>query len=359
MAPGGVYDQHSDYQLRGALTDLDLVGDVAAEIVPDPERGSVVIVDYGCAQGRVTNALLHVAVERLRDRDADVPINVYHNDLLGNDWATLLERLEGDDSYLRIPGGPITPLISATSFYEPVTPRHLVDLGISFAAAQWLASPGPGGTGTALYFDQLEGAAAEEMAAQADADWARFLELRADELAPGGRLIVNMMGIPAGGIAAGHDLWEHVRAICADMIDEGRLDKTRVDGYVLPVYERTAEEVRRPFEEAIGQRLSLGDLEIRAVPNPVRERYRHDGDAGAFARDFTGFFRAWSEPSLEEALMPDGGIDELYRRLERRLEEDAEEFSFEIHAVTSVMTALGRSGDSEHPRHDSNVQPAD
>jgi hypothetical protein len=355
MAPGGVYDHHSDYQMRGALSEADLTGDIAGTIVPDPDRGSVVIVDYGCAQGRVTNALLHLAVERIRNNAGDVPIDVYHNDLLTNDWATLLERLSGDASYLRIPGGPITPLISATSFYRPVTPRHIVDLGISFAAAQWLAAPGPSGTGTALYFDQLEGAAAGEMTKQANADLTRFLELRADELAPGGRLIINMMGIPEGGIAAGHYLWEHVRAICEAMIDEGRLDKTRVDAYVLPVYERTAAEVRKPFAEAIGQRLILENLDIVPVPNPAKEQYRKDGDAKAFARDFTGFFRAWSEPSLQEALMPGGGIDELYRRLESRLSDDADGFEFEVHAATALVALR----DPEHRRHDSNVQPAD
>lgn len=146
MAGGGVYDHHSDYQLRGALSEATLVADVAGEIDPDEARGSVVIVDYGCAQGRVSNTLIGLAGERVRRSRPEAPIYVYHNDLLSNDWEGLLERLRGGDSYLQVAGGPITPLVSATSFYEPVAPPHLVDLGISFAAAQWLASrvlPGP------------------------------------------------------------------------------------------------------------------------------------------------------------------------------------------------------------------------
>jgi hypothetical protein len=318
---------------------------VAGEIDPDEARGSVVIVDYGCAQGRVSNTLIGLAGERVRRSWPEAPIYVYHNDLLSNDWEGLFERLRGGDSYLQIAGGPITPLVSATSFYEPVTPPHLVDLGISFAAAQWLASPGPAGSGTALYFDQLDGDARAEMAAQAHRDWTRFLELRADELAPGGRLIINMMAVPEGGSAAGHDLWREVRAICAELADEGEFDARRLDAYVVPVYERSTAEVSRPFDEEIGRRLRLESLELRAVANPIAERFRRDGDADAFGRDFTAFFRAWSEPSLEQALAPSGGgLDRLYRRLEVRLRETVADFRFEVHAATALIAAVRPGG---------------
>ena len=159
MASSGAYDHHSDYQMHGAMSEVELVDSLAAELTPDRERGGLVIADYGCAQGRVTNMLIRRVVERIRSGHPDTPISVCHNDLLTNDWATFVGHLRADDSYLSIPGGPITPLISAISFYEPVTPRHVVDFGLSFAAAQWLASPGPTTGGTALYFDQLEGPA--------------------------------------------------------------------------------------------------------------------------------------------------------------------------------------------------------
>lgn len=50
------------------------------------------------------------------------------------------------------------------------------------------------------------------MADRAHADWTEFLRRRADELAPGGRLVVNLMGILDGGTAAGHDVWGLARA---------------------------------------------------------------------------------------------------------------------------------------------------
>ncbi len=338
MASGGVYDHHSDYQLRGAISQADLIESIAAELVPDDGRGGLVIADYGCAQGRVTNLLIRRAVERIRAGFPDAPLSVYHNDLLSNDWATFLGHLRADDSYLSIPGGPITPLVSAISFYEPVTPRHIVDFGLSFAAAQWLSAPGPTNGGTAVYFDQLEGAAREEMADQAHRDWTRFLRLRADELARGGRLVVNLMAIPEGGRAAGHDVWAHVRAICVDLASEGLIDPKRLDGYVIPIYERTGGDVRRPFTERLGDRLELLEQHVEPVENPFVAAYRKDGDPAAFAHDFTAFFRAFSKPSLEVGLAATGSaLEELYRRLESRIEEEADTFDFQVNALTAVI----------------------
>jgi hypothetical protein len=336
MTAGGDYDAHSEYQMRGAMTSAELIDAAVADIDP-AARDTLVIADYGCAQGRVTNALIHGAITRTRRTHRDVPIAVYHNDVLSNDWPTLLDRLRQPDSYLAIPGGPITPLISAISFYEPATPPGIVDLGLSFAAAQWLAAPGPSDTGSALYFDQLSGAPRDAMVAQAHADWTRFLARRAAELAPGGRLIVNMMGIGDDGLAAGHDAWEHVRSVCADLAAAGRIDDGRLAAYVAPIYERTADEVRRPFDGELAERLRLERLDLVAVDDPMTARYRRDGDADALARDFTGFFRAFSEPSLRDGLaLGDDAAQDLYRRLAHRIRATADAFRFDVTTATLV-----------------------
>jgi len=339
MEGDGVYDHHNEYQMRGGLLHGDLIATTASGIVPDDRRGSVVLVDYGCAQGRVSNPLIRTAIEELRRAYRDVPVQVYHNDLLTNDWAGLFNRLRSEAAYLNVAGGPVTPLVSATSFYEPVTPRGIVDLGLSFAAIQWLSSPGPRGCGSALYFDQLEDRPRAEMAQQAHGDWTRFLERRADELAPGGWLVLDMMGVPDGGSAAGHHAWQLVRGICEEMQRESRLDASRLDDYLLPVYERSTDEVRRPFGEAIGSRLRLEHLELEPVPNPFTERYREDRDAGTLAAGFVGFFRAFSEPSLRDGLgLDDEAVEELYRRLASRIEAAAAGFVFEVHALTMVIS---------------------
>lgn len=341
MAGGGDYDRHSEYQMRGALSQADLIAGAARRIAADHERRQVVIADYGSAQGAVSNALIKMAVESLRADNKNVPICVYHNDVLANDWQTLVDHLRDDESYLRVPGGPITPLMSATSFYEPVAPAHIVDLGMSFAAIQWLSAPGPSGCGSALYFDQLQGGSRDAMASQAHTDWTCFLERRAEELAPGGRMVVDMMGVGDGQVAAGHDAWQLVRSIVEELATEGLIDSNRLDDYVMPVYERTIAEVERPFGADIGARLRLEHLGVADSPNPAAQRYEESGDAAAFAREFGGFFRAFSEPSLRAGLgLDDAASEALYSRLTSRIQATAPDFSFVVHVITAVFSAI-------------------
>ncbi len=339
MTGGGDYDRHSDYQVRGATSHTDLIVE-AAQQMETAGCDAVVIADYGSAQARTSNAVLTSTIETIRATDTQIPICVYHNDLLANDWTGLFDRLRGEDSYLSIEGGPITPLVSATSFYNPATPPGVVDLAMSFAAIQWLAEPGPAGTGSALYFDQLEGDAATAMAEQARTDLELFLERRATELAPGGRAVFDMMGRRENGAAAGHEAWAIVRSIAEELVAEGRLDGGKLDGYVIPIYERTLGEIEQAFSGPVGERLRLEHLAIADVVNPASERYRADGDAVAFAAAFVGFFRAFSEPSLRAALDPEGeAIDDLYRRLQARLTDRAETFDFTVHPATLVLSA--------------------
>jgi len=347
MLGHGAYDQNSGYQEKASLSYESMLRDAGRQLQPTAGSNSVTIVDYGCAQGRVSNPLLATAITAFREHDTDSRIFVCHNDQPSNDFAALLRNLAESGSYLRTVDGAddskapgITPLICPVSFYEPVSPRDSVNLGMSFAAAQWLSRPGPGGTGTALYFDQLDGVAQAQFSAQAHEDWTRFLSLRADELVPGGLMIMDMMGVPDDGQAAGHELWEHLREIIASHAAAGRIDQTRLDGYVLPVFERTMQEALRPFEEALAGRLNVESASLRHVENPLKARYLADGDAPAFAEGFTAFARAFSEPSLIEGLALDSETaDSIYRELETRLTVDADAFAFEVYPLTLAFRA--------------------
>ena len=109
----------------------------------------------------------------------------------------------------------------------------------------------------------------------------------------------------------------------------------------MPVYERSADEARRPFGEAIGARLRLDQLTLVPVPSPFTERYRADGDAGALAAGFAGFFRAFSEPSLRDGLgLDDGAVEALYRRLAARVEAVAAGFVCDVHALTLAISRI-------------------
>lgn len=320
------------------MSQIDLVADAAGRAAGAPAPEAVVLADYGCAQGRVSNALIQAAIDEVRRAHRDLPIMVIHNDLLSNDWAGLFARLAGPDAYTATPGGPITPLASATSFYEPVAPPGSVNVALSFAAIQWLSSSGPPGTGRALFFDQLDDEGRARMAEQAHEDWTRFLSSRADELAPGGVMVLDMMGRHENGAATAHDLWEIVADVCEQTVDSGLIERARRDDFVMPLYERTLSEVRHPFDDDVGTRLRLEHLAIGDAPHPATERYARDRDADALAVQMTGFLRAFSEPTLRAALaLDDRALDALYGGVEERIRDRAGRFSFVVHPITAVI----------------------
>jgi hypothetical protein len=39
MASDGAYDHHSDYQMHGAMSEVELVDSLAAKLIPNRERG--------------------------------------------------------------------------------------------------------------------------------------------------------------------------------------------------------------------------------------------------------------------------------------------------------------------------------
>src|SRR5690606_6150734 len=78
-----------------------------------------------------------------------------------------------------------------------------VHLGLSFSAAHWLRRQPEVLVPEGIYFPEATGAARAALAAEADDDWTAFLAARAADLAPGGRLLVQMVGTdPAPGPAA-------------------------------------------------------------------------------------------------------------------------------------------------------------
>lgn len=338
MSADGVYDRHSDYQMAGGKSHLELVSSAAQRLAQDLSGESFFIADYGSAQGRTSDPLIAEATRQVRDERPDIPIFVCHNDVVTNDWKTLFDRLAQPDSYPAKTSGPIIPMTSATSFYQPVTPPGVINLGLSFAAIQWLRHHELPGSGDALYFDQLDSEMLESLSQRARSDWARFLRLRGEELAPGGMMILDMMGVDSEGAAAGSKAWAHLSSIAAGMAREGRISSELLDGYVFPVYERSMEELLEPFEDGDIHPLHVEHAELVPVPNPLAHRYDEDNDAGRFARDSVDFVRAFSEPSLRSGLaLSDETADELFSELRDRIEAEPDRFAFNVHVLTAVI----------------------
>ena len=120
-----------------------------------------------------------------------------------------------------------------------------------------------------------------------------------------------------------------------------------LDGYVLPVYCRSPAEAKAPLAEeaALREELTIVDERLDEVASPYWEAYERDGDAGAYARTYVDFVRAFSESSLLAHLFEPGArgvpaaelCDEYFQRLEAATAADPEAGRYEAWILRTVF----------------------
>jgi salicylate 1-O-methyltransferase len=140
-----------------------------------------------------------------------------------------------------------------------------------------------------------EGKALAEVAA---ADWRDFLAHRADELTPGGQLVLVIGAVNATGATGLEPMMDLANDILQALVAEGKLGAQAYATMTIPSRPRSREEFTAPFDTGDIIELSLKELVIAETPNAAMLRWRQTGDAAAFASDITGFFIAAFGPSL-------------------------------------------------------------
>lgn len=347
------YDHHSQYQRAVADSAATLIAQ-CVDAVPLTDGQTFVVADYGASTGANSIAAVRTAIETARRRDADRPVTAIHNDLPTNDWNQLFHNVAASpDSYVQLSGRPVLPLASAVSFFLAATPAGLVDLGLSFSAAHWLRDQPTVSVPAGFYFCEATGEARAALAHEADADWTAFLDARASDLAPSGRLLVQMVGSEAGtdggelNVTA-RKLLRAMAEVAAEMAHDGILDPGAVERYVLPVYARTVEEARRPLacaDSPVHDAFTEIECRTDAVANPYFTKWLSDHDSAAYASSYAAFVRGFTESSLREHLFGPGlngtdldiAIGQYFTRLTARFAADPERDRFEDWTLTVVL----------------------
>ncbi len=113
--------------------------------------------------------------------------------------------------------------------------------------------------------------------------------------------------------------------VLADWRRAGRVGAETVAAIVAPVWMRTLDEIREPFEAGGGHvdGLELESAELFRLDNPY-----WDDDPAVFAREYVRSVLAWGEPLMRSAFAREGVdrvaglIADFLRALEERVADD-------------------------------------
>jgi len=191
----------------------------------------------------------------------------------------------------------------------PCLPPGSVHVAVTGTAMHWIADSGAlASTGSVFpgYPDHREEAERQAWRVAAARQWQRLLEIRAMELAPDGRFIAALPASPAPdpertGLYV--ELIGDMNRVLADWRRAGRISAATVAAVVVPVWMRTLDEIRDPFEAGGGSvdGLQLERAELFRLDNP----YWHD-DPVVFARQYVRSVLAWGEPLMRSAFAREG-----------------------------------------------------
>jgi hypothetical protein len=351
MKGAGYYDLHSTPQLASIQLVLDWIEGAIAGMSLPPSSGPFTMLDLGSSEGRNALIVMKAVVESVRRRQAGKIVQTIYSDLPSNNFNRLFANLHDAQAAGDVTSG-VHPSVVAGSFYEQLVPPGTVHFATAFNSVLWLdrlPAPVPDFVAYRRPHPPREGLrispeTAAAFTRQAEQDLTRFLECRARELVPGGKLLVVSPGDDANHRLC-DGLYDVLNDACLDLIAAGRLERGRYERFTMPVYFRTVQETLAPLERdgsPVKGAFTTDRAETLEVPTPFLVEFDRTGDAAALADACTGFLRAFSEPVARSVLVGTDGdpavIDELYGRVHARLKAEPQRYRFRYLLTTTLFT---------------------
>jgi hypothetical protein len=351
MKAAGYYDRHSAAQLSSIQALRDWADSAVADLpLPDPAQ-VITVLDLGSSEGRNAVRGMAAIVAGLRRRTRQ-PLQTVYSDLPSNNFNELFANLEEARRAGLFPAGGYSSAVGA-SFYGPLLPPGTVHFATSFNAIQWLdqlpAVPMPDSVAYRRPHPPRPGLAVSPEATaafqrQAERDLVRFLDYRARELVPGGKLLLASPG-DTDQARVSDGLADVLNDACRDLVAAGRLQPRQYERLTMPVYFRTVAELLAPLERRdspVRDAFAVDRAEALEVPTPFAVEFRRGGDVAAYAGAYTGFVRAISEPVVRAAFDEPGGeavtVDSLYERIHARLLTEPERYLWRYIVVAVLLT---------------------
>ncbi len=349
MVGRGFYNRNSATQWAAIEVVLPWLEQAIAQMPLADPPATIGIADFGCSEGRNSVQVMQRLVVAMRAR-ASRPVLTIHSDLPTNDYTWLLRNLRpeglsafGDDVFSAVVGG---------SMFDRLLPPRSTHMAMTFNAIGFLGRRPverlpdyilPNGPSARRGIGSVSEADRKAFAAQALADLESFLQARAAELVPGGKLLVEVFG--SGEKARTCDgIYDAFNDALLEVVDAGLIDRPGYEAFYQPVYFRTLQELTAPVatpDATLASLFSLERAETYEVAVPFVEEFRRTGDVTTYARSYTDFFRAFTEPVLRAAFPdddPDRLANEVYERAERLVREHPDRYEFHYVSVAALMT---------------------
>jgi len=241
---------------------------------------------------------------------------VVHDDQPTNDFQALFATLAAPGAYL-VDDAATFACAVGRSFYEPVVPADFVSVGWSAAAAHWLSRV-PLPLAERAWAPTARTPGSGPFLEQARTDWRRFLDLRATELRPGGRMVVVVATVDDDGACGGEHALDGLDQALRAEVASGSLSRDEAARVVVPNFFLSRVELEAPFaEQALAARLELIEHVRVTSADPLWAAYERTRDAGTLAGAFVGWIRAFSQSSLLAALAPSRTAEDRERLADR------------------------------------------
>ncbi|XP_047058913.1 probable jasmonic acid carboxyl methyltransferase 2 [Lolium rigidum] len=219
----------------------------------------MVIADLGCSSGPNALVLVSIAVKAIHSyciqfQRPPPEVCVLLNDLPDNDFNTVVKslvKLHSNDPV-------VVTGVSSGSFYERLFTSGSLHLVCSSNSLHWLSKAPEVLTSNQISAYGMDAYARRESlpmvleayGQQFRKDFTLFLELRAKELVPGGRMVVSLPGRRSDELASKFShIWEAIAQILRVMASEGVISKLKFESFYVPMYAPSDEELREIIQE--------------------------------------------------------------------------------------------------------------
>jgi hypothetical protein len=265
----------------------------------------VSLADFGCSEGKNSVAALSAAAAAALGAGAPA-VHIAHVDLPDNNWAAVQAAV--DAGYEKSEKLSVSLAPFPKGFYQACFPPASLDVTYASAAFHWASGEGlPLALPDAAVTPKrtTDAAAREAALAAAAADWEKVLTLRAQELRPGGKLV--MSNVVDDGPLDG--VWKIVEREWAALHASGAVSDAECAAAVVRVHQRSAAQWMAPLRDgggAAGLFRVVDATTVTQVAPAYAALKAGTGDAAAYGLWVSRFFEAVTRPVFEAAVAGKG-----------------------------------------------------